>query len=531
LVRHNVEAILILEKDGMPKFFMQLDPKAFELDPTMVSGFFAAIDMFSKEVFDTRVRRFQIDYGARLFTVITGVKTNLVAISYGSLHEKVEDILDTLLGEFELDWLASLDSHNLDMSFVDNYLESYGERVMQRLSFRTLPDKWVPYFVTSIDEKTAIEIPLSSLVNGVRSIESLRAESGLSQKNLLIEVSKLWARRLIKFRDMLGLKDFISPKPALLDYSHSDSKERIGLEMAQPAMVGIVPLLVGLIDGRRNVQEIIHQLQSQYEERTILAALDHLLNEEALEVLSFEKRRILLAKDALDIALRVAGKVYSISDATSALKSVVKIEPTPETVSQLRLTGGRWTVDFDFNLYESVPHKRIMVVYGEWMKIIAQFVNFLEVEGLEAFIVKLTDAFIGNLFGRYSHHDFRGFEEFGFWLELLSKKMWSDIKPSGKGKISSIESAKIGDIASILIRRGQAIYGADRVVDLCVASGIDMTDDVGLDWLEGAAQDSMERVLINYSKMGPAARMTLLILAKQFDVTLSPSMKLGRDLS
>ena len=127
MVRHSIEAILILDKIGIPRFFMQLNPGARGLDPVLASSFFSAIDIFSREVFQTREPVFTVDYGARLFTVITGVRTNLIAVSLGPQSEEVPSILTSLLAEFELEWLASASKHDLDTSFVEIYLR-YGSK-------------------------------------------------------------------------------------------------------------------------------------------------------------------------------------------------------------------------------------------------------------------------------------------------------------------------------------------------------------------------------------------------------------------
>jgi hypothetical protein len=148
---------------------MQLDPKALNMDPVMASSFFAAIDMFSKQVFDERNPVCHVDYGSRLFTLLNGVKTNLIAVSIKQLGQDIIDILDSLLAEFELDWLEIVDpfEYNFDTSFVDVYLEAFGERVMERLSLRLLSDTWVPYYTVRPDRLIAVESILRDYITGL----------------------------------------------------------------------------------------------------------------------------------------------------------------------------------------------------------------------------------------------------------------------------------------------------------------------------------------------------------------------------
>ena len=52
MTNHSLEALMIIDRGGAPKFYMQLDPRAFNMDPDLGSSFFAAIDMFSSQILD-----------------------------------------------------------------------------------------------------------------------------------------------------------------------------------------------------------------------------------------------------------------------------------------------------------------------------------------------------------------------------------------------------------------------------------------------------------------------------------------------
>ncbi|MCK5390731.1 MAG: hypothetical protein KAJ36_09580, partial [Candidatus Thorarchaeota archaeon] len=81
--------------------------------------------------------------------------------------------MDSLLAEFELDWLEIVDpfEYNFDTSFVDVYMESFGERVMERLSLRLLADSWVPYFTTTPDNIKSVDSILLNYINGSSNVK------------------------------------------------------------------------------------------------------------------------------------------------------------------------------------------------------------------------------------------------------------------------------------------------------------------------------------------------------------------------
>ncbi|MFW9974047.1 MAG: hypothetical protein ACFFDQ_02110, partial [Candidatus Thorarchaeota archaeon] len=264
---HAIEALLITDKGGAPRFYMQLDPKALNMDPVMASSFFAAINMFSKEVFDENSPVVQVDYGARLFTLINGVNTNMIAVSVQRLNQESLDILDSLLAEFELDWLEVVDpfDFSFETSFVDVYLEAFGERVMEKLSLRLLGETWVPYFTTKSQLHEAVSSLLINYINGSRNVNEIIEVSGLSQREVVLDLSKLWAHRVIRFRNMFNFNDFMTTGTQFVRYAQATSSETQDLRTLHPDMAGVIPHLAGLIDGRRTVREILAELGTRYD--------------------------------------------------------------------------------------------------------------------------------------------------------------------------------------------------------------------------------------------------------------------------
>lgn len=499
----------------MPRFFMQLDPRSKEMNPMLASSFFAAIDMFSKEVLETRVPSFNIDYGARVFTVITGVQTNLIAISYGPILPEIPQILTSLLAEFELEWLASAAPHDLDSSFVEIYLQAFGERIMKKLSFQQLPKKWIPYFLPGIILGDAHRNAVTDLIDGNRTIEQIQIEGGITENALLLEMSKLWAFRAIRFKNMLGPRDYISIRDRFIKYMRSNSEDYKGLKNHYPRLLPIVPRLRGYIDGRRSVGDILYLMKDRFHEQDIYKALDYLMDKDAILVQGPEMRRILLAKEILEVLLRISEQVYSHEESSEAIMAVMDKTRSPEVISQIKYFAKRWTIDFHPSVYVGLPANKTMLIYGEWTKVIAQFIESLNGHKLEGFIERIITSFNTFLFDRYSSFDFRGMEEFSFWLELLTVNKWTETIPSRAGSIADTGRRKALDLAYFLLLRGKAIYGEDRITSLCRASGIAFGDDLSLEWLEQYSEQTLETFIINYAKLGPASRLSILILAKQ----------------
>jgi hypothetical protein len=257
-----------------------------------------------------------------------------------------------------------------------------------------------------------------------------------------------------------------------------------------------------------------------YDEREILRALDYLLENEVIEALSPEKRRILLAKEVLEMSLRVAEERYQTGDATKALASVMNTSDTPETLGQLRFADNHWFVDFDNKILEGLDTRRLMLLFGEWMKILAQFPAALDPKNLEPFVIALTAAFREHIANRFAPFDLRGFEEYSFWLEQLSSHGRSQIRTIKTGSLTPTANDATEEIIFTLVTRGQAIYGTERITRICLASGVPLMDIPPDYWVKWQKVESLKRLMLEYSKLGAAAKLTLLILSLRFGVAI-----------
>lgn len=407
-----------MEKGGIPLFFMKLDPKALEIDPMLVSSFFTAIQTFSAEVIDRSASQFQVDYGARLFTIFSGETADLVAVSIGKWNEEHSSVLVTLLTDFEVNRMAKLTREELDTIDVYTHFEPFREKVIESLTFREIADDWVPLLVKSDQPEDSAESPITQFFDGIRTISEITELSGLSRDIVLQEIAHLWIRREVRFHNMLDTNDIVISTPKLTPILQSSSSERKMMQSTHPELESIIPRLASLLDGRRSVGEIVEVLSELHQEKDLFIVFDYLLDREAIEPLSLERRRTLLVKEALEIAYRVAEKIYDRQIATSALQEVLKTAAS-EVIGEIRLEGGEWKVEYESKIYDGMDNQRIMGLYAEWMKILAKFVSCLDKQKIKKYIEQLVSEFQTYLFKWYNEYDFLGFEEFSFWLEHI----------------------------------------------------------------------------------------------------------------
>ncbi|MFW9840893.1 MAG: hypothetical protein ACFFES_08370 [Candidatus Thorarchaeota archaeon] len=416
---HNIQAILIMERGGIPLFFMKLDPRAQELDPMLVSGFFTAIQTFSKEVVDRKSSRFQVDYGARLFTVLSGERADLVAVSLGECEEEVIQTLSSLLDEFETVWIKDLTREEMDSLDLNTGFLEFREGLLQNLTFRQILGSWIPFNVGTMGQSTQDSVVLP-FIDGGRNVDEIVHESGLSREDVTMEITRLWALGAVQFRSILDPNDVVVSTSRLDRFLQSSSPQRAELARTHPDILAVVPRMSTLFDGRRTVGAITRFLTDQYSERVLMQAFDFLLESKAIDVLTPEKRRILLTKEAVEIAIKVAEDVYSETDTYSWLESTLAKVSVPEVVGEVPITDGKWEVVYGSRLLEGLDPRRLMELYADWVKLLAQFLVILDKSKMRVYAEGLTEAYASYLLKRYTAEDLRGFEEISYWLEMNS---------------------------------------------------------------------------------------------------------------
>jgi len=419
LAGHNIQALLIKERGGIPLFFMKLDPKAQDLDPMLVSGFFTAIQSFSKEVIEKDSSTFQVDYGARLYTVISGEVTDFVIVSLGEWDDEVTPVLKSLLEEFEGIWIKDLSTEEKDSLKIDVEFPDFREGIVENLSFRKLSGNWVPFMIeTGVKRGKKSGIKVIPYINGINTVDEITRMSEIGTNEIVAEITKLWALGRIKFGSILNRTDIIASTSKIDRLLQLSSPQRVELQRRNPEVITLLPRLSMMFDGRRSVGAIIGGLSEEFEDTQVMKVIDILLETGAIVALSPEKRRVLLLQEALELAIRVAEKIYGPEAAKLFLNKALKKVPVTEIAGVFRLTETSWSVDYNSRLYEGLDPRRLMGLYAEWMKLLAQYISALEKDKILRFAEALTEIYQSYLFERYSSLDLRGFEEFTFWLEI-----------------------------------------------------------------------------------------------------------------
>ncbi|NHJ48834.1 MAG: hypothetical protein FK733_13705 [Asgard group archaeon] len=411
----GVEALLIMDKAGIPLLFQKFNPKRADIEPVLLSGFLTAVKAFSSTLIDDVIKNFHINYGKRLITIITGQKIIFAAIHNSRATDRLAPVLTPLLVEFEKDYyqVESLG----ESGPIEKFLP-FKERIASVLGFSNPSLNWIPLVVPDHDHDMIMKNVLVDYFDGHHTIEVMITKSGLSESEILKELSRLWIYGQIKFRNILTKEDFIIPTNKLALYLQSATEERKHFTTNFTNLVSVFPFLISHFDGKTTVETIMLEFNSEGIEN-IYWLLDYLYLNDAITILSPEKRRILMAKEILQKSLEIASRIYSRKETLNILRKVLKEINKPEIISHIRLTDVDWTIDYSNLLYEELTPEKTLEIYDFWLEILRLFIFTLTEKKRKKYIETLTEELNYDFFEKYRSEDLDGLEEFAFWLEIV----------------------------------------------------------------------------------------------------------------
>ncbi len=404
--RANLESVLIIQNDtGLPLLHQKLDPRAVDVDSALVSGFLFAIQTFSAEFVNRGSTEFNIDYGERVFTIVVGSKVMLVVVSTGNIDDALMTSLRNLLNDFEENWYVDIDAP-VSSSIYDDFRKV----VIETLGIHGMSFEWIPYFDSASAEYADDKI--IQLINGKRTIKEIIEKSGLKADDVILEMSRLWAIGLIRFRHMLKMNDVVIPNNAFYKFLQKHTDEYQQLKQFSPKLTEIMPHILSSLDGRSTVKEIL-----QKHSKDAYDLLDFLLSKRAIEIVTHERKRILLAKELLNLVLEVAEQVYSKQQVIITLKIVLRAVKRPEITADLHLMDNDYKIEFGYKVYDGLKQDQLYDIHKDWLTVLNTFIQNLPKKGKKRFIEGVIDKLHEEFFDKFERDELEGIDEFTQELE------------------------------------------------------------------------------------------------------------------
>lgn len=364
------------------------------------------IQTFSNEVFETGSSELQIDYGKRMFTILIGNSIMMVAISSGGWSKEITPLVEYLLLEFESNWYTDMEFHG-ESSLYDGFHAI----VIERMGLQGMSLNWVPSLVEGAPTED-LDCQFVELIDGHNTVGIIASRSVTSEEDVIHGISRLWALGAVTFRNTLDRCDVIITTNSLFRYLQKHTKERKGLEQFSSDMVGLIPQVVQYFNGKTTVEGFLHQHSED-----AYALLDFLLSKRAIEILSPEKKRILMAKELLQKSLEVADKTYSKDQTLNALRSIIQKNERPEIVAEIQVNEETWRIDYGFQVYDGLNPQQVMELHDAWIVLLKELIETLPKKKREQYVENLVDVIREDFFDKYTSTELDGFDDFSLILE------------------------------------------------------------------------------------------------------------------
>ncbi len=409
----GITGILVVHKDsGLPLLYQKLDPRHTDIDPALLSGFFTALRLFSQEIVHQQRSGFEINYGTSQLVVAIGKVTMFAALAERASTD-ITARVNELLDEFERMWLADREDIDPGDPELRSRLEEFKQTIVARIGIQNIKPKWIPVF-TNVHAVDPNEHAVDRYINGENTIDAIVTISGLERSKVIDRITELWASGAIYFKNLLDNTDVVIPTSRLFRHLQVDTPERRELERRMGHVVHLLPEVSRLLDGRTTVGEIVKRLSPE-----VYDLLDYLFRVNAIEVLTPEKKRILVAKKLSEMSLSVAAKVFDSSDVARAVERALESAGRPEIDADILRGDNRVSVNFDFHVYEGLTPRQVLEVHDGWLKFLREFVAALPTKRRRRFVEQLGERIREDFFACYAPDELEGIDEFTFYLEKL----------------------------------------------------------------------------------------------------------------
>lgn len=431
---NGINGILLMNLNGMPLLFEEFELNSANIDPTLLSGYLQALDLFGKNSIsggktnfnlepETYIEKTAIDYGKRkiLFLKFKMIKIAVIfddnISNMENLSSKVIKIAEKFLNEYKGDFDGILD--------VEIY-EPFKNIIISELICSDMEPWWVPKVVnssTTIDPKFSNEEILSK-INGQLNIAELQDNVSLSYEKIC-KCLYVWKNyNLIEFNNVLDKNDILK--------LHKKGREYLSVKnpqnLCRSYQAKVCPFLnmnedencyktLKQINGKKSVHEIKNDYISELtvDTETVIQCL---IDNKLVEPLSEDERNIYFSKKLLHKLIEVMQSNLKKSETTKLVQKVLEDIHSFEITSDIKIQGSEIIIDYNYALYQELDRQQLNKLADKWMNI-----NFSLIENISKKQKKIIEDLVVSLnsdFIEYFRKDeLRRFADFSMHLEAL----------------------------------------------------------------------------------------------------------------
>ncbi|MFX0092122.1 MAG: hypothetical protein ACFFBD_10210, partial [Candidatus Hodarchaeota archaeon] len=327
------------------------------------------------------------------------------------LAVKLKQILEAFLEDF-----PGLIEGNEANYVRPSLFDSFRSRIIKTFAQDIVSSWWVPFVKTRPSVQPLDALPHFKLIDGQQSIAEICEQVDLDGEKVREDLYLWWNRGLLEFKNILDATDVVitnSNTQMLFSTADPIHKRRHAL---YPTCRDNCQSIVKKFDGKTSVKDLTIHFGSSCQE-----FLECLWENDFIEILSPEKRRILIAKEITEKILETLKQLFSKTTVIQFARETVEKVYTLEIASELNITANDVNVDLNFKNYEDLSPKEVLERFKRWMNFNRTLISRVPSPKRRRVIEKLGQALTFEFFENFRGEDMEELEDFTGFLEELMR--------------------------------------------------------------------------------------------------------------
>lgn len=411
----EVSSVLIMSEGGLPLLYQKINPKSADMDPSLLSGFLQALEIFGDQTInpDRRAEDKQtaIDYGRRKLLLYRENPITVVAIhesqmaDVDSLSSKIRQVARLFVARFRDELSRSLQATSLFEPFKEELVELFVEPLVSSW--------WVPKPINppTVDDK----LTLFDEVDGERSVQDICDASGSGEADVKKQLYLWWTKGYIEFKNVLAGSDILIPRKSAQAFLAAE--DIFATFEVDPSSCPITPEstisckeIIKRLDGKTSVQQLDNEHHCKPQ-------IECLWEKGFVEVLSAEKRRILLAKEVTSKIVQAMRKHFKKKEVAALVQEATNKANSLEIFADLQILGEEVVINFQFRNYDNFPPNELQAIYEKWIEFNKSIITLVPTKKMRKVVDELVVQLDPAFFDGFRAEDFEDFDEFTFAIE------------------------------------------------------------------------------------------------------------------
>lgn len=417
----NINTVLVMTKDGLPLLYQKLNPRATDLEPVLLAGFLQALQLFGNQTINSGRQEgglTSVDYGKRKLLIYPAGPITIVVLHENTVRavEELEALLQVVAWEFLRDHASDLQRNVVEPSRY----ESFRPTLVRLFVDDQVKLAWVPVKLPSFPP--SVEGELVDFLDSHRTVEELcQAIPSSNCSQIKRQLNLWWVQGYVTFRNVFVESDILVPKRNAHHFLTAPSPLTVCKVAstscpASPDSTISCKVIITRLDGKSNLKSLFNNSSCH-----CLPQVECLWEQGFVEVLTAEKRQILLAKELAGIIIGSLQKHLGGKNLVQVVRTAAGKVNSIDLLADLSFLTEDVIVNFNFRNYDNYPPNELQDLSLKWMMFNSTLIQDIPPKKRKKVVSNLVSRLDLEFFSEFRAEDFDDFEGFTHTLEVLER--------------------------------------------------------------------------------------------------------------